>query len=345
MQVFYGLATSTEVAYYTYIYAKVSKQHYQKVTSFTRCSLLLGRFLAGVVAQVLVSFNATDYRGLNVVSLASVSAATVVGALLPTVNRTLYFHRENEGAAARVKHDFLSAFRSFYVTKWSLWWALGMCGNFQVGNYIQLLWEEVDPAAEEVYNGGVEATTTFAGAALAFLFGFLRFNWKLIGEPVLFVVAFLNGVTLVVMARTDSLWTAYAGYLVYRALYQFLITVASYEIARHINDESYGLVFGINTFLALAFQTVLTLVVVDDVGLALNIRDQFRVYGGFWIVIGVLFVSLFVVSLARDRRGYIKLYQEDGVWVRGPGHVKEDEQVRLRRAHAENGSGLFSTPQ
>ena len=62
MQVFYGLATSTEVAYFTYIYAKVSKEHYQKVTSFTRCSLLLGRFLAGVAAQVLASTGALDYK-------------------------------------------------------------------------------------------------------------------------------------------------------------------------------------------------------------------------------------------------------------------------------------------
>ena len=36
MQVAYGLATSTEVAYYTYIYAKVEPRHFQKITSFTR---------------------------------------------------------------------------------------------------------------------------------------------------------------------------------------------------------------------------------------------------------------------------------------------------------------------
>ena len=40
----------------------------------------------------------------------------------------------------------------------------------------------------------------------------------------------------------------------FRALYQFLITVASYEISRNLHDDTYGLVFGINTFMALAFQ-------------------------------------------------------------------------------------------
>ena len=36
MQVFYGVATSTEIAYYTYIYAKVEPRHFQRVTAFTR---------------------------------------------------------------------------------------------------------------------------------------------------------------------------------------------------------------------------------------------------------------------------------------------------------------------
>ncbi len=40
MQVSYGVATATEVAYFTYIYAKVEPRHFQKVTSFTRCAML-----------------------------------------------------------------------------------------------------------------------------------------------------------------------------------------------------------------------------------------------------------------------------------------------------------------
>ena len=65
MQVIYGIATSTEVAYFTYIYAKVDTQHFQKVTSFTRVALLLGRFLSGVLAQLLTSSGRedTDERG------------------------------------------------------------------------------------------------------------------------------------------------------------------------------------------------------------------------------------------------------------------------------------------
>jgi solute carrier family 19 (thiamine transporter), member 2/3 len=48
----------------------------------------------------------------------------------------------------------------------------------------------------------------------------------------------------------------------------------SSEVAKGLKQEAYGLVFGINTFMALAFQTILTLIVADNVGLALEPQDQ-----------------------------------------------------------------------
>lgn len=60
---------ATEVAYYTYIYAKVEREHYQKVTSYTKSSVLIARFISGVVAQFLVSFRVMDLRELNYISL------------------------------------------------------------------------------------------------------------------------------------------------------------------------------------------------------------------------------------------------------------------------------------
>ena len=114
MQVAYGVATSTEVAYFTYIYAKISGEHYRlvgahfcgkrywnmdlqlelQVTSWTRASLLLGRFLSGTISQVLICMCWTDYRGLNYISLTLVSCATCVSFFLPSVQSAIYFHRQ-----------------------------------------------------------------------------------------------------------------------------------------------------------------------------------------------------------------------------------------------------------
>ena len=92
MQVSYGVATSTEVAYFTYIYANVAGEWYQQVTSFTRAALLLGRFLSGALSQSLICLELCDFRSLNYISLSMVSCATVISFLLPPVKNTIYFH-------------------------------------------------------------------------------------------------------------------------------------------------------------------------------------------------------------------------------------------------------------
>lgn len=43
LQVLFGCATAAEVAYYSYIYAKVPVAQYNKVTSYTRTATLIGR--------------------------------------------------------------------------------------------------------------------------------------------------------------------------------------------------------------------------------------------------------------------------------------------------------------
>lgn len=69
VQVCYGFFMASEIAYYTYMYAKVDRKRYQKVTGHARASLLSGRFIASVLAQFLVTFDVMDLRQLNYISL------------------------------------------------------------------------------------------------------------------------------------------------------------------------------------------------------------------------------------------------------------------------------------
>ena len=48
----------------------------------------------------------------------------------------------------------------------------------------------------------------------------------------------LDAVVLYMMSQSDSIWTAYVGYLVFRALYQMMITVARYTY-RNIRTYSH----------------------------------------------------------------------------------------------------------
>ncbi len=161
---------ATEVAYYTYIYAKVDKQHYLKVTSHTRAAILTGRFVASSLGQILFTTEAMDIRQLNYITFGAQIASTLWAICLPNVKSSLYFHRNtnsdsdlvNDDAGAgqtveknRFRHafrllwtQFRNAYSNVNILVWSLWYSAAMCGFLQVISYIQVLWTEIDNRQE-----------------------------------------------------------------------------------------------------------------------------------------------------------------------------------------------------
>jgi thiamine transporter 2/3 len=72
VQVCYGFFMASEVAYYVYIYAKVTKDKYQQASGYTRASLLSGKALGCVLAQIFISNQLMNERDLNYISLGGV---------------------------------------------------------------------------------------------------------------------------------------------------------------------------------------------------------------------------------------------------------------------------------
>ncbi|CAN0294743.1 unnamed protein product [Lampetra fluviatilis] len=105
MEFCYGVVTATEVAYYSYIYSVVAAKHYQRVTGYCRSATLAGYTLASVLGQLLVSVAGTSYRSLNIISLASVSLAFVASFLLPSPERSMFFHKRAALAPTPSKAD------------------------------------------------------------------------------------------------------------------------------------------------------------------------------------------------------------------------------------------------
>ena len=62
LEFFYGWATAGEIAYFAYIYVKVDKKDYPKVTGYTRAALLFGRFLSYVVSAPLILTGWSSYQ-------------------------------------------------------------------------------------------------------------------------------------------------------------------------------------------------------------------------------------------------------------------------------------------
>jgi len=94
------------------------------------------------------------------------------------------------------------------------------------------------------------------------------------------------------MGITTQIWMAYAGYYFVRMSYQALMTVAYFEIVKELPKDSYGLIFGFNTFVALGIQTILTLVVNTILGI--EAQPQFKIYAGFYLAICVFYLPLLV---------------------------------------------------
>ena len=51
-----------------------------------------------------------------------------------------------KSVARRLIQDAKTAYTKPLIIKWSVWFALATCGNFQIGNYIQTLWHAIPSA-------------------------------------------------------------------------------------------------------------------------------------------------------------------------------------------------------
>ncbi|EZA49220.1 hypothetical protein DMN91_000010 [Ooceraea biroi] len=257
----FGLFLSAEVAYYTYIYAKVDKKHYQEVTSHTKAASLFGRSMSGIIAQSTASFDLLNYHQLNYLTLSG-----------------LHYH----------------------VIKWSAWWALSTCGYLLITMYSQLLWQTAVKPDDRIYNGAVDFLYTIISSISVFSVGKIRLNWVALGDITCSAFAFLEAAILLASSYSYNIWFLYAGYIIFGVIYHTMVTVASFEVAKCISEDSHGLIFGVNIFLALLMQSFLTLIVVTT--LKLDIRTQFYIYGGYFLVLGVIYTVLSTINIVQHRR-------------------------------------------
>lgn len=246
--------------------------------------------------------------------------ATIWAIFLPSVKKTIYFHQSKDNRVL-VHNKYKSAFnlmsRHFkqfssnkYVMKWSFWWALATCGFIQVTTYVQPLWEEVNAEeARSYYNGAVEALLTLLGFIGALIAGVSKVDWENKGELILSLCSICEGALLIMSSQTESLILCYACYIGFGAIYHFMITSASAEVAKYIVEDSYGLIFGFNTMMALLLQTILTLcLVTGDVVYALTPRNQFLAYGVYHFFIASLFILIGLITWIKSDKDMTKTY-------------------------------------
>lgn len=247
MQIAYGVASASEVAFFAYIYLAVPDVRFKVVTSILRAVRLLGQSGSSAVAQIVTSTGALTLLQINYISFGSVLLACVFAILIPNpitstcepaCSRGIISIVPNPRRTERRKNlrtfvvsawkDFSKFYSNLFLLKWSIWWAFSMCGVLQVGNYVQSLWKAIaeDTHQSHEYNGVVEAVAQLSSAVAALAVTAIRINWRLWGELVIGLLCFVDFVLLLIASHSEELWIAYLCHILYRTTYSFLITIA-----------------------------------------------------------------------------------------------------------------------
>ncbi|XP_050425167.1 thiamine transporter 2-like [Adelges cooleyi] len=201
-------------------------------------------------------------------------------------------------ALARLWNDFKNSYSDPYVVKLCFWWALAYGAYVQVYTYINVLYTytlDLNNDSEfTLYNGAAESLNTLIGAISAYLIGKLELNWFRVGDAFFAVGSMLAGLVLFGCYCTRTLWFIYAFYIIYGCLYQTMLTIAESEVAKRLGKDSYGLVFGFNSFIALFLHTLMTYGIVQGHVISVTTAQQFTIYAGYYTFLGLLFCGFVV---------------------------------------------------
>ncbi|KAJ0009359.1 hypothetical protein NQD34_001061 [Periophthalmus magnuspinnatus] len=326
MEFFYGITMACRVAYSSYIFSLVTPVLYQRVAGYSRSSVLLGVFTSSVLGQLCLSLGNITFYTLSTISLGFVSFGLLLALCLPWPKRSLFFNRSQE-KAAKAETDKINPHKSSEskwkdsaivqmllelkhvvmvpnLRLWSLWWIFNSTGYYLVLFYVHILWNKVYPAKENknVYNGGVEAASTLLSALTSFIAGYAKIRWNVWGELVIAVITALQAGLLLLMGTTNNIWVCYVAYVLFRAFYQFLVPIATFQIASSLTKELCALVFGINTFLGTILKSTISFIFSDKKGLGLDVHKQFLVYFIYFTLLTVVyFISAAVVIIRHFR--------------------------------------------
>lgn len=235
-----------------------------------------------------------DLITFYILIVGQVTAAAWAIFFIPSVKTSVYFHRKKDaegvevtgGAFALIWEHFRSSYTNVTVILWSIYYSISFCMYFQIFAYIQVLWLNIEDNA--TWNATVDSLYTALGGVVALTAGKISISWIKTQKStslVLIITSVLQGVIIYFAATASSLIQCYIMFILYGGVYSLSITICATKIAENISEDSYGLVFGFNTFIALVIQTCLTLSVVSS-GFMLPPPGQYFVYACIYFSLG-----------------------------------------------------------
>ncbi|VVC39412.1 Reduced folate carrier,Major facilitator superfamily domain [Cinara cedri] len=334
VEILYGIFVATEVAYYTYTYAVVNVKYYQKVTSYTRAAFLVGRFFSGFMAQIFISTELVDTYQLNFFTLGSLMAATIWTCVLPSVKKNdestseiqkmnvmsttietnneweydepLEYTKENKKISWKYIRTRCNEYKNIYVLKWSFWVITATCCFHQVTFYIQSLWESLSRnkcihdvcSTTSEWNGAVDAVYTIISTIVTFTCGSIKLNMTKYSNVLIMITSVLQCVSLYTSTIYNTIYISYINYIIYCTIYQGMMTIASSEIAKCVNKDKHGFVFGVNNLLAVTLQSLATFFM-NMYSLSISSIVWFQLCAIFCLLIGVFYLFITIKQLVK----------------------------------------------
>src|SRR3989338_6693969 len=257
------------IIFTSFIYRVLPEGFFQRATSFVRAAFILGTVSSSLLGQLLL-----DQASVPITLLFWIQSCVMVLCLAFAISLPSDFALRPP-SPPRSPAAELSALRDLWgsIAALALWLIVSLAVHTLVLTYYQVLFFEINSAAN--YNGYVQASS-YACAALSTLL------------PGLFY----------------PLVPAYVLFFCYHCLFEFSMTVASYQIAltlhgrfdtvKHSPDSSrVAIVFSWNTIVSIVFQVLLQFIIGKGV-LDLTPAQYFVGFGSVLGVLGVVLVCAIV---------------------------------------------------
>lgn len=91
-------------------------------------------------------------------------------------------------------------------------------------------------------------------------------------------------------------------YVLVGVVYNFIITLVTAFVAKFLSDDSFALIFGINTLVALAVQTLSTIIfVTETASFKLTPKEQFFVFSIYFLIIGAVYMVAGIVKYFKTK--------------------------------------------
>ncbi|XP_054267909.1 folate transporter 1-like isoform X1 [Macrosteles quadrilineatus] len=321
-QALLGFYKASQVAYSTYIYTQVKKHNYQEVTAVVQITPKLGTLISALLAQFLMSTHFITVQSLILISWVVHSTSFLTTLALPTVEGTACPTDKKPGETQSVKvagcqryrhaarllwEELKFAASNVNTLKWCVCRIMSYGANQLVCDYyVQALWNDITGSNQNTNNAGVEAIYACCSTVICFMVGKLKIDWQDHGDIVIAVCTLVQAMALYASAQSSSIIISYGLYIITSVLCDLLTVICNSQIALQIKYDGFGLIFGINFFLSVGYQGILTYVLTSKNTLALPIREQFVAVGVCTAILGIIFSALTISSMIFSKSALVK---------------------------------------